>query len=56
MVMGAAFGLTKELAEETAAVWEKVKDHTTPMEWPVQAALISEINALKKARNAVILA
>lgn len=51
-----AFGLSKELERETAPVWAKVKDHVTPMEWPAQAALISEINALKKARDAVILA
>ena len=50
------FGLTKELERETAGVWAKVKDHVTPMEWPQQAALISEINALKKQRDAVILA
>jgi quinolinate synthase len=50
------FGMSKELARETAPVWAKVKDHVTPMEWPAQAALISEINALKKSRDAVILA
>jgi len=54
--MADGFGLSKELAAETAAVWEKVKDHTTPMEWPRQAELISEINRLKKERDAVILA
>ena len=51
-----AFGLSKELAEETAPVWEKVKDHVTPLEWPQQARLISEINRLKRERDAVILA
>ena len=51
-----AFGLSKELAEETAPVWEKVKGLVTPLEWPEQAKLISEINALKKERDAVILA
>ncbi|MGH7018659.1 MAG: quinolinate synthase NadA [Brevundimonas sp.] len=51
-----AFGLSKELAEETAPVWEKVKGLVTPLEWPEQAKLISEINALKKQREAVILA
>ena len=51
-----AFGLTKELERETAGVWAKVKDHVTPMEWPEQARLISEINRLKIERNAVILA
>lgn len=53
---GGAFGLSKELAEETAPVWEKVKGLMTPLEWPEQAKLISEINALKKTRDAVILA
>lgn len=51
-----AFGLSQELAEETAPVWDKVKDFVTPLEWPEQARLISEINALKKQRDAVILA
>ena len=51
-----AFGLSEELARETAPVWEKVKGLVTPLEWPEQARLISEINALKKERNAVILA
>src|SRR5688500_49449 len=51
-----AFGLSNELAQETAPVWAKVRDHVTPLEWPAQAALISEINALKKLRGAVILA
>ena len=50
------FGMSEALARETAPVWAKVKDHVTPMEWPAQAALISEINALKKSRDAVILA
>ena len=51
-----AFGLTQELERETAGVWAKVKDHVTPLEWPAQARLISEINRLKRERNAVILA
>ncbi len=50
------FGLSKELERETAAVWSKVRDHVTPMEWPAQAALIHEINQLKRERDAVILA
>ena len=48
--------LSPELARETAPVWEKVKEFVTPIEWPVQAQLIHEINALKKERDAVILA
>ena len=56
MMADGAFGLTKALERETASVWAKVKDHVTPLEWPAQAALISEINALKRERDAVILA
>lgn len=51
-----AFGLNRELEQATAGVWAKVKDHVTPLEWPAQAQLIAEINALKRERNAVILA
>jgi quinolinate synthase len=50
------FGLSERTARETAPVWEKVKDHVTPIEWPAQAELIVEINRLKKERDAVILA
>ena len=50
------FGLTKDLERETDGVWAKVKDHVTPLEWPEQARLISEINRLKRERDAVILA
>jgi len=51
-----ASGFSLELARETAPVWAKVKDHVTPMEWPARAALIHEINRLKRERDAVILA
>ncbi len=37
-------------------VWEKVKSHVTPLEWRLQAPLIAAINALKREKNAVILA
>ncbi len=50
------FGLSEALARETAPVWAKVRNHVTPIEWPAQAALIHEINALKRERDAVILA
>jgi quinolinate synthase len=50
------FGLSESTARATAPVWEKVKDHVTPIEWPAQAELIVEINRLKAERNAVILA
>jgi len=47
---------TPEVQAETAAVWEKVRRHVTPMEWRAQAPLIAAINRLKRERRAVILA
>jgi quinolinate synthase len=47
---------TPEIAEETAHLYEKVKDHIPKIEWPVYAPYIAAINRLKKERNAVILA
>ncbi|WP_425418861.1 quinolinate synthase NadA [Oricola indica] len=47
---------TPEIAEETAHLYEKVKDHLPKIEWPVYAPYIAAINRLKKERNAVILA
>ncbi|MCA3732476.1 MAG: quinolinate synthase NadA [Phenylobacterium sp.] len=47
---------TPEVQAETAAVWEKVRRHVTPMEWRSQAPLIAAINRLKRERRAVILA
>jgi quinolinate synthase len=49
-------GFTPEVQAETAAIWEKVRRHVTPMEWRSQAPLISAINKLKRERRAVILA
>jgi quinolinate synthase len=51
-----AFGISTALAAETDHVWAKVRDHVTPLEWPAQAALIAEINRLKREKDAVILA
>ena len=51
-----AFGLSPATEAATAAIWPKVRDHVTPLEWPAQAELIAEINRLKVERNAVILA
>ena len=51
-----AFGMSAETERETAGVWLKVKDHVTPLEWPDKAELIAEINRLKRARDAVVLA
>ena len=47
---------TPEVEAATAAVWEKVRRHVTPMEWRLHAPLIHAINQLKRERNAVILA
>ncbi len=38
------------------AAWDKVKGQITPLEWALHAPLIAEINALKRRRDAVILA
>ena len=47
---------TEEVARETAPIYEKVKDVIPAIEWPFFAPYIHAINALKKERNAVILA
>ena len=41
---------------ETDHLYPLVKDFITPMEWPAVAPLVAEINRLKKAKDAVILA
>ena len=51
-----ANAFTAAIERETAPVWAKVKDRISPLEWRVLAPLIAQINALKRARNAVILA
>lgn len=47
---------TPAVASETAALYERVKDHIPAIEWPVFAPYIHAINRLKKERGAVILA
>ena len=47
---------TPRVEADTAAVWAKVRDTITPLEWQVQAPLIAEINRLKREKNAVVLA
>jgi len=47
---------TAAMKAEMAPLYERVKHVITPMEWVQYAPLIREINALKKERNAVILA
>jgi quinolinate synthase len=47
---------TPAVETATRPVWEKVRNHVTPIEWLLQAPLIDEINRLKREKNAVILA
>ncbi|HEV2363910.1 MAG TPA: quinolinate synthase NadA [Caulobacteraceae bacterium] len=47
---------TPEVEAATAAVWEKVQNRVAPLEWRLQAPLVAEINALKRERDAVVLA
>ena len=47
---------TPEIAEATAPLYEKVRDHIPQIEWPVHAPYVYHINRLKKQRNAAILA
>jgi quinolinate synthase len=41
---------------DTQMIWDKVKTRVTPLEWRLRAPLIAAINALKREKNAVILA
>ncbi len=52
----APFAWSPAVAAATAAVHDKLGDLVSPLEWRLQAPLIAEINALKAARGAVILA
>src|SRR6201996_5439279 len=52
----AALDFTPGAEIETRPIWEKVKSRVTPLEWRLQAPLIAAVNALKRERNAVILA
>ncbi len=47
---------TPEIERETAHLYERVKAVIPPVEWPMMAPYVKAINALKKERNAVILA
>jgi quinolinate synthase len=51
-----ALAFTPEVERETAPLWEKLRHRLTPLEWRADAPLIAEINRLKRAKNAVILA
>ena len=52
----AGLTFTAEVEALTAPLWEKVKTRVTPIEWRAHAPLIAEINRLKRAKHAVILA
>ena len=47
---------TPEIAAATAHIYERMRSVVPELEWPVHAPFIHAINALKKERNAVILA
>ena len=47
---------TKEIAAETAHLYDRVAPVIPPVEWPAFAPYIKAINDLKRERNAVILA
>ncbi|MDP9129089.1 MAG: quinolinate synthase NadA, partial [Candidatus Binatota bacterium] len=47
---------TKEVARETAHLYERVKAVIPPVEWPAFAPYVKAINDLKRERNATILA
>jgi quinolinate synthase len=51
-----ALDFTPEVERLTHSAWEKVRTRVTPIEWRAHAPLIAEINRLKRAKNAVILA
>jgi len=56
MADGETFPFTPAIERETAAIWSKLKDRVTPIEWRFHAPMIAEINRLKRERNAVVLA
>lgn len=51
-----ALSFTPEVEAETADIYARLKGKISPIEWQLQAPLISAINRLKKEMNAVILA
>ena len=56
LVSEGALAFTPQVQAETAAIYAKMADFVPPMEWRLKAPLIAEINLLKKAKGAVILA
>jgi len=51
-----ALAWNEEIARETAHLYARIKDVVPSVEWPFFAPYVKAINALKKERNAVILA
>jgi quinolinate synthase len=51
-----AGGFAGDADAVSGQVWDKLRHHVTPLEWRLQAPLIAEINRLKRAKNAVVLA
>lgn len=56
MSAAADLAYTPAVAEATASVYERMSRVVPAVEWPFHAPLIHAINALKRERNAVILA
>ena len=53
---GFAFAFTPDVEAATAPLLARLQGKVTPFEWRLQAPLITEINRLKREKNAVILA
>jgi quinolinate synthase len=53
---GSGYAFTKEVAEATQPVYERLKRVIPAVEWPFFAPLIHRINELKREKNAIILA
>jgi quinolinate synthase len=51
-----ALAFTPEIERVTRPIYERIRHVVPAVEWPVHAPLIAAINALKRERNAVILA
>ncbi|WP_420347391.1 quinolinate synthase NadA [Pelagibius sp.] len=51
-----SLSFTEEVAERTAAIFERIKTVVPPLEWPLHAPEIDAINRLKAQRNAIVLA
>ena len=52
----APLAFDEQVDAETSAIYERLKDKVSPIEWQLQAPLIAAINRLKREMNAVVLA